>query len=295
MKIKLILAFAAVYIIWGSTYLAIRFAIETLPPFLMAGIRFLVAGGGLYFVMRWRGVPTPSRREWRDMTIIGAFLFLGGNGGVVWAEQYVPSGLTSLLIATVSLWMVLLDWLWKGNQRPRLQAFLGIGLGLFGIALLVDPFNLGGERIHVAGAVMVLASAVSWAVGSIFARTARISSSVFMTSAVEMIGGGALLLLAGSFTGEWRGIQIEAISSASVFAFIYLVLIGSIIGITSYAYILQEVTADKASTYAFVNPVVAVFLGWLLADESVDGKIVAATMIIIFAVMLVIREKKQDR
>ncbi len=244
-------------------------------------------------MMRWRGIPPPSRREWRDMSIIGAFLFLGGNGGVVWAEQFVPSGLTSLLIATVSLWMVLLDWLWKGSQRPGIQSLLGIGLGMFGVFLLVDPFDLGGKQIHLAGAITVLLSAFAWAVGSIFARTARISSSVFMTSAVEMISGGVLLLILGFAIGEWQDFQPENISIISGISFFYLIFFGSIIGITSYAYILREVTPDKASTYAFINPVVAVFLGWLFAGEIIDLKIISAMAVIIVAVVFVIREKRK--
>ncbi len=288
---KLILAFIAIYLIWGSTYLAIRFAIETLPPFSMAGIRFLLAGSGIYWVLRWKGIPPPTHGEWRDMSIIGAFLFLGGNGGVVWAEQFVPSGLTSLLIATVALWMVLLDWLWKKNPRPQPQAMLGIILGLFGIIFLVDPFEISSEQVHLIGAAVVILSSFLWALGSIFARTARISSSIFMVSAVEMLAGGFLLLVLGGVTGEWQQFQFAGISTTSVLAFTYLIAFGSIIGITSYAYILQKVTPDKASTYAFVNPVVAVFLGWLLADEIVNLKMVLATGVIIVAVVLVIRAK----
>ncbi|KAA3612294.1 MAG: hypothetical protein DWQ05_20055 [Calditrichaeota bacterium] len=292
-RIKLILAFISIYIIWGSTYLAIRFAIETLPPFLMAGIRFLLAGGVMYFILRWKGIPPPTRTEWRDMSIIGAFLFLGGNGGVVWAEQFVPSGLTSLLIATVSLWMVLLDWLWKKNPRPQMQAMFGIILGLLGIVLLVDPMDLGGDQVHLTGALMIILSAFSWAFGSIYARTARLSSSIFMVSAVEMIGGGVLLFLLGTATGEWAQFQFESVSMVSGLSFLYLIFFGSFIGITSYAFILQKVTPDKASTYAFVNPVVAVFLGWFIADEVINYKIIAATAVIIFAVVLVIRSNRK--
>lgn len=294
-RLKMIAAFGSIYIIWGSTYLAIRFGIETMPPFMLAAVRFLIAGAGLYGVLRWRGVPPPTKEEFKTGFIIGIFLFLGGNGGVVWAEQYVPSGLTALLIATTSLWMILLDWLWKKNGRPSLQTSIGIVLGMLGIFLLIDPVDLVSGGVDLVGAMAILAACFSWSIGSIYAQSARLPESVFMVSALEIIGGGVSLAVLSIVSGEWIGFDVQAVSANSIFALLYLIVFGSIIALSAYAWILRVAPPDKASTYSFVNPAVAVFLGWLIADEVIDLRIIVATAVIIVGVILVISSKGKKK
>src|SRR5688572_31842290 len=201
-RFKLILAFFLIYFIWGSTYLAIRFAIETMPPFLMAGVRFFAAGVLMYGFMRIKGAANPDRWQWLHLSVIGTFLFLGGNGFVVWAEQYINSGLAALLVSTLPLWLILLDWLWAKGPAPSRMAMVGISLGIAGTVLLVDPARIVGSSIHLPGAVMVVLASLLWAVGSIYSKKIRQPSSIFMSAACQMIGGGASLLLVAMLLGE---------------------------------------------------------------------------------------------
>lgn len=286
--LKLAAAFAAVYLVWGSTYLAIRVAIETMPPFAMAGLRFVIAGGLLYGWQRLRGAPTPLRIHWRSAAIIGALLLLGGNGGVTWAEQEVPSGLAALIIATVPIWVVVFGALRPGTPRPNRRTLVGILLGLVGIALLVGPSNLAvNQQIRTISYVVLLLAPVSWAIGSLYSRGARLPASQLQATGMEMLMGGGLLLLAATVTGEWTRFDVAAISLRSAAAFVYLIFIGAIIGFTAYIWLLNNTTPAKATTYAYVNPVVAVFLGWLILSEPVTPAMLAAMVIIIFSVALI--------
>lgn len=281
-------AFAAIYIIWGSTYLAIRWAIETLPPFLMAGTRFLVAGVLLYLWARWRGAAGPAPVHWKSAAIIGGLLLLGGNGGVSWAEQRVPSGLAALMIATVPIWMVLLDWLRPGGMRPRGQVFIGLAAGLVGMALLVGPGEITGEsHVDRLGATVLILAALSWSIGSIYSRSVLLPSSPLMATATEMLAGGLLLWAAGLVAGEGSRLHISGVSLLSLVSLGYLIFFGSIIAFSAYIWLLQVTTPARASTYAFVNPVVALFLGWLLAGEPLTFRTVIAAAIIVLAVMLI--------
>jgi len=286
---RLIGALAAVYIIWGSTYLAIRFAIETLPPFAMAGLRFLVSGGALYAWARFRGAEKPDLLHWRTSAMIGALLLLGGNGGVVWAEQHVPSGLAALLITSEPFWIVLLVWLMPGGHRPTGGVALGMFLGLIGIAFLVGPGQiLNGQHVHIGGAIVLFLASLSWAAGSLYTSKARMPRSAVLATGMQMLSGGALLTLLSAFAGEWQAIQWQHVSSRSLLALVYLTIFGSIVGFSSYFWLLRNTTPARACTYAFVNPVVAVFLGWALAAEPLTPRILLATAIIVIAVMLVI-------
>lgn len=286
---RLIAALAAVYLIWGSTYLAIRFAVETLPPFLMAGIRFLVSGGALYAWARVRGAAKPDWLHWRSAFIIGTLLLLGGNGGVVWAEQFVPSGLAALLITSEPFWVVLLVWLMPGGHRPTGGVILGLLLGLFGITLLVGPGNLlDGRGVHLGGASILFLASLSWAAGSLYSSKARLPGSAVLSTGMQMLAGGIVLTIFGFLMGDWNRLVWQNVSSRSVFSLVYLTLFGSIIGFSSYFWLLRNTTITRASTYAFVNPVVAVFLGWALAGETITPRTLAATAIIVVAVMLVI-------
>ncbi|MBZ0283359.1 MAG: drug/metabolite exporter YedA [Anaerolineae bacterium] len=291
---QLVAAFAAVYIIWGSTYLAISYAIETLPPFLMAGGRFLFAGLLLFIWSRARGAAAPRRIHWRSTLIIGSLLLMGGNGGVTWAEQRVPSGLAALMVAIVPLWVVLLDWLRPGGTRPGLPVFAGLLVGLAGIALLVAapgasdvPAGETGGALDLLGLGALLLATFCWANGSLYSRSAPLPNSPLLTTGMEMIGGGAVLILAGTLTGEWARLDLSQVSTNSLLALIYLVIFGSIVAFTAYIWLLKVTTPARAATYAYVNPVVAVFLGWVFRGEELTPRTLIAAAIIIGAVVII--------
>ncbi len=281
-------AFAAIYLIWGSTYLAIRFAVETFPPFLMAGIRFLAAGAILYPWSRLRGALPPARSHWLAATVVGGLLLLGGNGGVVWAAQRVPSGLTALLIGTVPLWMALLDWLRRGGAKPNNGVIVGLLLGLFGIVLLVDPGKISGARqVDLAGAAVLILASLSWATGSLYSRRAQLPASPLLATAMEMLAGGALLLIASLLVGEWTRFDSSALSLRSWLALGYLIFFGALVGFTAYIWLLRVSTPAHVSTYAYVNPVVAIFLGWAFAGEPLTVRTLLAAAVIVAAVVII--------
>lgn len=286
-RAKVAAAFAAVYLLWGSTYLAIRFAIETTPPLLMAGVRFLVAGAVLYALVRARGAVKPTRSNWVAALIVGGLLLTLGNGSVVWAEQFVPSGIAALLVATVPLWMVLFDWLRPGGRRPGAMVIAGIALGLAGLVLLVQPGSLGGQAVNPIGAATLVAASIAWASGSIYSTRAKLPSSPLLATAMEMLAGGALLLIAGALTGEAIGFDPSAVSQHSGLAIVYLVIFGSLVGFSAYVWLLRVASPSSVSTYAYVNPVVAVILGWALAGEPLTARTLLAAGVIIGAVVLI--------
>lgn len=295
-RFKLVVAFAAVYIVWGSTYLAIRFAIETLPPFLMAGMRMFLAGGVLYAWAKLRGAPTPGARHWREAWIIGAFLLLGGNGCVVWAAHRVPSGVLALLVGATPFFMVLIGWLWAGDGRPGLQTVAGLVTGFGGLALLIGPGKLAGAGgVDTLGALVAIGATLSWAIGSNYARFAPLPKSKMMVTAMEMLTGGVLLTALGLIVGETRHVDFANMSAKSLAAFAYLLVFGSIVGFSAYIYLLSMTKPALASSYAFVNPVVAVFLGWALANEPLNARTLVAAAIIILAVVAITfdRARKQ--
>lgn len=281
---RLIVAFAAVYVIWGSTYLAIRFAIETLPPFLMAGVRFLVAGGILYLWARLRGTPRPRMVHWRSALVVGALLLMLGNGLVVWAEQYINSGQASLLVATVPLWTVLIEWLRPGGARPGAAMIGGVVIGFAGLVLLVGPGASGA--LHLGGVVAVLLASLAWTIGSFYARSAPLPHSAVLTNGIEMLSGGALLLAMGLLLGEASQVELALISTRSLMALLYLIIFGSLIAFSAYIYILTHASPTRVSTYAYVNPVVAVVLGWALAGEALTPRMALAAAIIVGSVIL---------
>lgn len=281
-------AFAAVYTIWGSTYLAIRFAVETMPPFLMAGTRFLIAGTILYALARRRGAAAPARIHWRSAIIVGALMLLAGNGGVVWAEQTVPSSIASLMIATVPLWMVVLNWLGGDRIRPTVGVALGVAVGMVGIVLLVSPGQgANGQALPTTGLLVLAAGSLSWAAGSLYSRHASLPGNALLGTAMEMLAGGALLFLAGLATGEAGQIAWQSFSARSVLAFLYLIVLGSLVGFTAYIWLLRNTTPAKVSTYAFVNPIVAVFLGWALGGEPLTARTLLAAAVIVGGVALI--------
>lgn len=287
--LSLVLAFAAVYLIWGSTYLAIRFAVESIPPYTMMGTRFLTAGILMYSTLRVSGSPRPSWINWRAAGVIGGFMLLGGTGAVGWAEQWIASGLAALLVAAVPMWMVLLDWLRPGGVRPGPRVFLGLVVGFAGVALLVGPIELeGSQRMNVLGSLAVLAGTLSWAIGSVFSRHVRLPHSPFMASAMEMAAGGLLLVIAGALMGEWSAIQLSSIPTRSLLGWAYLVVFGSLVAFVSYVYLLHHVSPTRVGSYAYVNPAVAVILGWALADEPLGWRTVAGALVVVTAVALIV-------
>ena len=289
---KVLAAFAAVYVIWGSTYLAIRIAIESLPPLLMAGARFLLAGTLLYAIMRLRGEPAPARRHWGSTALIGLLLLMFGNGGVTLAERTVPSGVAALLVAMVPMWMVLLEWLRRGGNRPTGRTIIGLVIGFAGMVLLVGPGGFGGDRVDPLGAGLVIAGSLAWAAGSIYSRGAALPKSAFLATGMEMMWGGVWLLLAATVMGEWGTVDPSAFTTRSVLAFVYLVVFGSLVGFTAYIWLLGVSTPARVSTYAYVNPVVAVLLGWALLDEPLSARILGAAAIIVAAVAVITMGKR---
>ena len=288
-RARLLVAFFLIYFIWGSTYLAIRYAVETIPPFLMAGTRFLVAGLLMYAFLRVRGASNPSGVQWLQLSVVGIFMFVIGNGFVVWAEQYITSGLAALLVALLPLWLMLFDWLWAQGPKPTRSALCGIALGIAGTVLLLDPASIAGSDIYLPGAVMVLLASVGWAIGSIYSKKFQHPPSIFMSAACQMIGGGLALLLTALVLGETANFNWRAVSAVSLGGFFYLMVLGSMVAISAYVWLLQNASAASISTYAFVNPAVAIFLGWLIGGEAITPHILAGAGIILAGVVLVIR------
>lgn len=286
---KFFLAMAVVYVVWGSTYLGIRIAVETVPPFMMAGLRQTTAGVLMYAWLRYRGATKPERIHWRSAAIIGGLMLLVGNGGVAWAERVVPSGLTALLIATMPVWMVLLEWLWHGAARPGGRMVVGLVLGFAGAGLLVAPGQFaGGSHIDPVGGLVLFVATGAWAIGTMYSRRAKLPASALLGAAMEMAAGGAMLLVASTLFGEWHGFAWSTVSTRSWVALVYLTVFGSMLAYTAYMWLMQVSTPARVSTNAFVNPIVAVVLGWWLANEPVTPRIVIAAVIIVVAVVLII-------
>lgn len=284
-RLSVAVALGIVYVVWGSTYLAIRHAVETLPPFSMAAVRFLVAGGLLYAWARLRGAPPPRPAHWKTAALVGSLLLLGGNGAVVWAEQYVPSSLAALLVTTTSLWMVLLDWGARGN-RPSTGVLVGVVAGLVGVGYLLALGEIEGGTTFVPGLVL-LGGALSWAVGSVLGRDREKPDSPLLGAGMEMLAGGVGLLLLAILVGEPQRFDPAGASAASFAALGYLVVAGSLVGFTAYSWLLRHAPISVVSTYAYVNPVVAVWLGWALAGEALSARTAAASAIIIGSVALI--------
>ena len=285
---KLLGAFGVVYVVWGSTYLAIRFAIETIPPLLMASARFLIAGSLLYAWARSRGAPKPTPAQWKAAAIVGGLLFVGGNGAVVVSEQWVPSGLVALVVAAVPLWMVLVDWIAGSGTRPTRRVALGIMAGFVGVAVLAGSpgAGAGGPR-ELLGVVLVVAGSLAWAIGSSYARQAELPPRPRLWVGMQMLAGGAFLLPLALVTGEWARLEVGAVSARSLLALAYLIVFGALLAFSAYIWLLTASTPARVSTYAYVNPVVALFLGWALADEPLTPRSMVAAAVIVGSVVVI--------
>jgi drug/metabolite transporter (DMT)-like permease len=285
MRWKIAIAFLAVYVFWGMTYLAMRVAVEDIPPYLMAGSRFVLAGALLYAWARRRGDRPPTRKQWRAAVVVGAFLLLGGNASVAWAEQWVPSGLAALLIGVMPIWMVALDWLRSGS-RPSKQVVAGLLLGAVGVGLLVLPQG-GGNGIDLLGAAALVLAAASWAWGSVISRSAPLPPSPFLATSMEMIAGGVGCLVVAAIAGELQDFSVAQVSGRAALAWLFLVVFGSLVAFTAYIWLLGVTSIAKAGTYAYVNPIVAVILGWAVLGERITARTVIAAIVILVGVALV--------
>lgn len=292
-----VLAFTAVYLVWGSTYLAIKFAIETIPPFMMTGARFVLAGAVLYGTLRLRGAAAPSGRQWLDSLGIAVLMLVFGQAGVAWSEQLVPSSLAALVVATVPMWVVLLDWLAPRGSRPSPRTIAGLLVGFGGIAVLVGPAELIGigGAIHPLGAAVLLFASLSWAIGSVLSRHTSNGNSVFLATAMKMLVAGTLLLGLGVVSGEAASFAVTEVSAASIAALLYLAGFGSVVALSAYVWLLQNAPLSKTATYAYVNPVIAVFLGWAIASEPITARVLVAAAVIIGAVLVITSEPGPGR
>ena len=288
-------ALLAVYIVWGSTYLGIKIAIETFPPFLMAGIRFVIAGVLLYGFVAYKEKKRPRLIEWRDTTIIGTLLLLGGNGLVVMAEKTIPSSIAAIVIATVPLWMIAIAWCLKIQTRPNRSTLIGTFIGFIGVVMLMLPSEQANLHFDTLGLVLTLLAAILWSLGSIYSQKAILPTSVVLSTAMLMISGGLVLIIVATLFGEWQQFHAETLSLRSLWAFAYLVFIGSLVGYSAYVWLLKNVSPYLASTYAFVNPMVALFLGYFFADEVLSLRSLLATTLIIGAVILITLAKAKRK
>jgi drug/metabolite transporter (DMT)-like permease len=291
--ILVLIALLTVYIIWGSTYLGIRLAIASIPPFFMAGTRYLVAGGAMFLFALLRGAKLPSLVEWRDAVIVGGCLLLVGNGGVTFAEQYVPSGTAALLIATVPVFLTLFAWVTKLGPRPSGMICVALVLGLIGVSILSRPtghtnVSAADQYNWYAGIIALLLASAVWAGGSLYARKAARPSSAIAAVGIQMICGGALLLLVSVSTGEAARFNWSRVTAESSIAWVYLVVVGAIIAFTAYVWLVRVCSPALVGTYAFVNPAVAVLLGWAIAGETLDSRMISGAGVILVAVVIIV-------
>jgi len=283
------LAFASVYVLWGSTYLALRFVLESMPPFLMAAFRFLSAGTIMLLLARIGKHAWPSAKEIKNSALVGFLLLVVGNGGVVWAEQYINSGITALLITIEPVWVVLLLWMRSNEHKPSPVVWIGIFLGIAGMLVLIGPSSIGEvEQLNPWGVLALLVSSLSWAIGSVFALRMQLPSSSSMNTCFQMLSAGFMFLLISLGRAEWNGFELSSITMHSWLGFLYLLIFGSLIGYTSYGYIVKKAPPTSVSTYAYVNPVIAVFLGWWLGNERVGTQTILAALLLVSAVVLIL-------
>lgn len=289
MKARIWISMLSIYIIWGSTYLAIRFAVESIPPLLMAATRFIIPGIILYALQRLKGEERPTFKEWKSTGVIGLLLLLGGNGGVTWAEQFLPSGLAALIIGSVPLWIIVINLVIHRDQVQPKSVILGAVIGFLGIAFLIGPaqFTNSSSRINLPAIIALLLAAFFWSLGSIYSRTAIMHRSPLMATSMEFLIGGAGLLISGFLIGEGSQVHLQAITMKSVLSLGYLIVFGSFIGFVAYTWLLRNAPISLVSTYAYVNPLIAIFIGNRIANEPLNLRILISALVIISSVFLI--------
>lgn len=291
-KWQIYLAFAAVYIIWGSTYLGMKFAIETIPPLLMSATRFVIAGAVLLaYCFGVKRMPLPTWRQVKAPVITGFLLIMVGNGGMAWAEQTVPSSVAALLVATTPLWFAAFGWLFYGENRPNRKMVSGLLLGLVGMVVLIGPGQLSGHAIDLVGAGVIMVGTLCWASGSLYAAHVKDVAAPLVSTGLQMLAGGLFLSVLALLRGDFAAFHVEAVSAKSWMALGYLIVFGSWIGYTCYSWLIRVVPPSQASTYAYVNPLVAVLLGWLLGGESITSQMLVAGAFILPGVILILKSK----
>jgi len=285
---KVLLAFAIIYFVWGSTFLAIRVGVREVPPFLLAGMRFLVAGIVLYIWMRARGTPSPTAREWSAASFLAVLIFVFDYGLLFWAERRVPSGIAAVMMATIPVFMTLAEIVFLRTQRLTLRLGLALLLGMAGVAVLVGhTMGLGEAPVDTAGACALIFAAISWSVAASLSRRLPLPAAKAMSSGAQMLAGGVLLTLTAALLGEFRGFHVQAVSHGAWLALAYLIVAGSIVGFTAYVWLLHHESPTKVGTYAYVNPVVAVVVGHFLGGEAVGPRTIFGTLLVLVSVVVI--------
>lgn len=297
LRTQIITALLAVYLFWGGTYLAMKVAVETIPPFLMGGLRFFTAGAIVYLWEWQKGTAPPTKVQWLSAARVGGLLLVCAMGGLTWAEQFIPSGIAAIIFATVPLWMALIAWGFQGGDRPNSFIITGLFLGFCGVMLLVKNSvpHLSNNPLEWLGYVVVTLASVSWAWGSLCSRTAALPESPFMSVALQNLTGGTCYFLISLLSGEWNSFAISSISLHSALSLIYLIIFGSLIGFGAYIWLLKTADPTLVSTYAYVNPVVAIFLGWTLAGEQLTSSDIVAALIIVCAVIIITKNQHKPQ
>jgi drug/metabolite transporter (DMT)-like permease len=291
---KLLLAFAIIYLVWGSTYLAIRIGVREIPPFLMAGLRFTVAGLAMWAWLRVSGTPSPTLREWRDATVLGTLMFLIDYACLFWAEQRVPSGIAAVILAMIPVCITLLEITFLRTQRLTLRLGLGLAVGIIGVVVLMNPWaSLGEAPLDRRGVIALLVSCCGWSVGTIVSRRLTLPASKPMSAAAQMLSGGVQLLVLAAIAGEFAHFRAQGISSTAWLSLVYLIIAGSIVGFTAYVWLLHYESPTKVGTYAYVNPVVAVILGAALGGETVGRRTILGTALILISVVAITTIKRK--
>jgi drug/metabolite transporter (DMT)-like permease len=292
---KILLAFAVIYFVWGSTFLAIRVGVHEVPPFLLGGIRFFVSGVVLYTWMRLKGVPSPTRSEWAAATLLGALIFLVDYGCLFWAEQRVPSGIAAVVLATIPVCITLLEIIFLRTQRLTVRLGLALLAGLCGVAVLtISSFSFGEVPINRAGALALLVAAFTWSVATILTRQLTLPASKPMSAAAQMLTGGAQLFALAAATGEFAGFHLQSVSAKAWLALLYLIVAGSIVGFTAYVWLLHHESPTKVGTYAYVNPVVAVALGYFVGGEAVGPRTLLGALCVLASVITITTTPKLE-
>src|SRR5215813_712107 len=291
---QIVLAFAIIYLVWGSTFLAIRVGVHEVPPLLLAAMRFLAAGIAMYAWLQWKGTATPAAREWLAASFLGLLIFVFDYGCLFWAEQRVPSGIAAVILATIPVFMTLSEIVFLRTQRLTVRLGLALLVGLFGVAILMNnSLSLGEAPVDRAGAMALLIAAVSWSVASAFNSKVPLPESKPMSAAAQMLSGGVQLTILAALTGEFRGFHVQTVSFAAWFSLAYLTVAGSIIGFTAYVWLLHYESPTKVGTYAYVNPIVAVILGYLVAGESIGPRTTLGTLLILASILVLTMTPKK--